>query len=262
LTFTDCYQCHQSDFTGATNPNHVTGGYSHDCTSCHSQSSWDGASFNHSTTRFPLVGAHANKQCVTCHTGGNYQLSFTDCYQCHQSDFTGASNPNHVANGYSHDCTQCHSQTTWDGATFDHATTRFPLTGAHTTSTCVSCHTGGNYQLTFTDCYACHQSDFALPTNPNHIASAFGHDCTPCHTTSVWKPSTFNHDQQYFKINSGRHRQEWTLCSDCHQSAGNYTQFTCISCHEHNQTSTDRDHQGVRNYLYSSPSCYSCHRNV
>jgi nitrate/TMAO reductase-like tetraheme cytochrome c subunit len=58
-----------------------------------------------------------------------------------------------VAGQFNHDCTQCHSQNAWQPATFNHANTKFPLTGVHTTTACVSCHTNGNYQLQYTICY-------------------------------------------------------------------------------------------------------------
>ncbi|MGA2623345.1 MAG: hypothetical protein ABSF91_05775 [Bacteroidota bacterium] len=262
ITYTDCYQCHQSDYLRPTNPNHVTAIFSRDCTPCHTTTAWIPSTFSHSSTKLPLTGAHLTIQCQSCHTSGNYQLVYINCYQCHQNDFQTAANPNHVAGNFTHDCTQCHSTTAWSPATFDHSATKFPLTGTHLTTPCQSCHTGGNYQLVYADCYQCHQSDYQRPTNPNHVVANFGHDCSPCHTTTAWTPSTFNHDQQYFKIYSGRHLQQWTYCTDCHTNPANYATFSCINCHEHNQSETDSAHQGVAGYSYSSPACYNCHRNI
>lgn len=262
LTFASCYQCHQSDFQGTTNPNHVSANFSHNCQSCHSTTSWSGATFNHSTTNFPLTGKHTTTLCQQCHVNGNYQLTYSSCYQCHQSDFTGTTNPNHVTSNFSHTCQTCHSTTDWSGAAFDHATTNFALTGKHATIQCQDCHVSNNYQLTYTACYQCHQTDFAVPTNPNHVTLNFDHNCQTCHTTNVWKPSTFNHDQLYFKINSGAHHGKWTACTDCHTNNSNYADFSCLNCHAHAQTTMDSRHSQVRNYIYASPSCYSCHRNV
>ncbi len=260
LTYTICYQCHQSDYQQTTNPNHVAGNYSHDCSTCHSTTDWGNASFNHSTTSFPLTGAHVAVQCLTCHVSGNYQLTYTDCYQCHSTDYQQTTNPNHVSGNYSHNCLTCHSTVDWSGASFDHSTTKFPLVGAHTTVLCATCHVSGNYQLSYTDCYMCHQSDYQIPTNPNHVTLLFDHNCLLCHTQTAWTPSTFNHDVQYFKIYSGAHQGKWTLCSDCHTVAGNYASFTCITCHT--QSTTDGQHLQVSGYSYSSPACYSCHRGV
>jgi hypothetical protein len=35
--------------------------------------------------------------------------------------------------------------------------------------------------------------------------------------------------------------------------------FSCITCHEHDKTSTDSEHRGVSNYVYNSANCYACH---
>jgi hypothetical protein len=259
---TDCYSCHQTDFMTVASPNHAAGGFSHACLSCHTTAAWKPATFDHNSTGFPLTGKHATTPCEDCHTNGNYQLAYANCYQCHQADYTSAVNPDHQAGGYDHNCLLCHSTAGWTPATFDHSSTRFALTGKHATTPCADCHTGGNYQLSYTDCYQCHQTDFASVTDPNHVAANFGHDCTPCHTTTAWLPSTFDHDGQYFRIYSGRHRGTWPGCATCHDAPADYAVFTCISCHEHDQGNTDGHHSGVGNYIYSRVSCYSCHRNV
>ena len=88
----------------------------------------------------------------------------------------------------------------------------------------------------------------------------FPTDCTACHSQNTWTPSTFNHDDMYFPIYSGRHEGEWNLCSDCHFNPNNYSLFSCIDCHEHdNQSQVDDDHQGVSGYQYNSNACYDCH---
>ncbi|MFI5253007.1 MAG: hypothetical protein ACHQQQ_11320 [Bacteroidota bacterium] len=263
LVYTNCYQCHSADFTGALNPNHVTGNFSQDCTTCHTTTAWSPATFDHSTTHFPLTGAHPAVACISCHTNGNYQLVYTSCYQCHSADFTGALNPNHVAGNFSQTCTTCHNTTAWSPATFDHSTTHFQLTGAHSTGTCQSCHINGNYQLVYTDCYQCHSTDYAGAASPPHASGSFPHNCATCHTTTVWTTLSYNHDTQYFKINSGTHLGRWTLCADCHTVVSDYSQFTCIQCHAHNsQANVTSNHSGVNGFTYTPTSCYSCHRNT
>ena len=84
--------------------------------------------------------------------------------------------------------------------------------------------------------------------------------CADCHTTSAWIPSTWDHDSQYFPIYSGKHEGEWNQCSDCHTVAGNYSVFSCIDCHEHDDPADMADkHQGVPGYSYNSQACYTCH---
>ena len=192
-TPTACYSCHKADFTGTTNPAHVSGGFPTDCSQCHTTASWTTSTFNHNNTAFPLTGAHTTVPCAQCHTNNNYTTLPTACYGCHQADFTGTTNPNHVAVGFPTDLHTCHSTTNWTTATFNHNTTAFPLTGAHTTVACALCHTNNNYTTLPTTCYGCHQTDFTGTTNPAHVAAGFPTDCTLCHTTTAWTSSTFNH---------------------------------------------------------------------
>jgi hypothetical protein len=262
LHYTDCYQCHQTRFAQPTNPNHVLGNFSHDCTPCHTTSVWMPSTFNHSSTQFPLTGAHQAVACNSCHVNNQYQNLPHACWDCHAADFNTTTNPNHVTGQFNHDCTQCHSTTGWSPATFNHNTTLFPLTGAHITASCQSCHVNGNYQLHYTDCYQCHQSDFQGVTNPNHVTQLFSHDCTPCHSTSVWTPNTMNHDTRWFRIYSGHHRNRWTQCTQCHPAPGNLTAFSCLTSGCHPQPQTNSEHVGRPGYVYESSACYSCHRNV
>ena len=255
----NCVDCHRSDFAATVNPNHQTLGFPQTCALCHNTNAWTPASFDHNTTKFALTGKHALADCQSCHTNSNYQLAYSNCYQCHQADFQRPTNPNHVAAGFSQQCQTCHTTAGWTPATFDHNTTKFALTGKHASVACLSCHVNSNYQLAYTDCYQCHQADFQRPTNPNHVSAGFSHQCQTCHTTNAWLPSTFDHDGQYFRIYSGKHRGRWTSCSDCHTTS-NYANFTCTTCHT--QPNTDSDHRGVSGYVYASPSCYNCHRGV
>lgn len=260
---TNCVDCHQTDFAGTTNPNHQTNNFPHTCLQCHTMTAWKPASFDHSTTKFALTGSHVAIPCQSCHTNSNYQLVYTDCYQCHQTDFAKSTTLNHVTNNISHLCLTCHTTAVWLPSTFNHSSTKFALTGTHTTTPCAGCHVNGNYTISYTDCYQCHQTDFAKPTNPNHVATSMNHACSPCHTTTAWLPSTFAHDAPYFKIYSGKHRGQWTLCTECHASASSYTSFTCINCHQHNsKAKADADHQGKTGYTYTPTSCYDCHKSI
>ena len=124
------------------------------------------ATVDHSTTRFPLTGAHPRVDCARCHAGGRYTGTPTDCYSCHQANYAGTTNPNHQAAGFPTQCQTCHSTSAWRPATVDHSKTRFPLTGAHTRVDCARCHVGGRYTGTPTDCYSCHQANYAGDDEP------------------------------------------------------------------------------------------------
>lgn len=60
---------------------------------------------------------------------------------------------------------------------FDHATTRFPLTGKHRKNDCVDCHKT-TLENTPRDCVACHKND--------DIHNDRRNDCAQCHTTNRW----------------------------------------------------------------------------
>ena len=155
----------------------------------------------------------------------------------------------------------CHTpEPNWKPALFPTHNNYYQLLGAHSSSsiTCVQCH-NGNYTNTPNKCNGCHITDYNTTTNPAHLAANFPTDCETCHTQTAWSPSTFNHDGQYFPIYSGKHRNKWTKCSECHNNASNYSAFECINCHEHSQASTNQHHNGVANYSYNSAACYNCH---
>jgi hypothetical protein len=258
-TPTECYACHQSDYDGATDPNHVSNQFSHDCTQCHTTAAWSPSSFDHGQTQFPLTGAHTSVSCIACHVNGQYQGTPTDCWSCHQNDYNGVTDPNHVQGQYDHNCTICHTTTGWSPATFDHNQTNFPLTGAHVSVACAQCHVNGQYQGTPTECVFCHQADYDNASNPNHQAAGFPTTCQDCHNTSGWTPAQFNHDAQWFPIYSGHHQGEWNTCADCHPNPNNFAIFTCIDCHAHNQNDMNDAHNDVPGYVWESNACYNCH---
>jgi predicted CXXCH cytochrome family protein len=256
-TSTACYSCHQTDFTGTTSPNHVTSGFPTDCSICHSTSNWTSSTFNHSTGAFPLTGAHLTVPCAQCHTNNNYTTVPTVCYSCHQADWNGTTNPAHAAAGFPTTCDTCHTTTSWAGATFNHNNTPFPLTGAHTTVACTSCHINNVFAGTPTDCYSCHKTDYTGTTNPNHVTANWPTTCATCHTTTAWLPATLAASYHtFFPINHGNSNG---VCTTCHTNSSDYSVFTCTGCHT--AAATNPKHNGVSGYVYNSTNCYACHKN-
>ncbi len=248
----DCYSCHQSNFNGVSDPNHVTNNFSHDCTLCHSTSGWSPATFDHNSTRFPLTGRHIGLNCVACHANG-YQNTPYDCYSCHVNDYNDVNDPDHRANNYSHDCTQCHNTSGWGNGTFNHNPTRFPLTGAHVSLPCISCHANG-YQNTPYDCYGCHQTNYNMVPDPNHVQNNFNHDCTQCHNTSAWTPASYDHSQTRFPL-TGAHVGQ--TCVACHANGYNNTPFDCFSCHTGNYNSATDPNHVTNNFDHDCTRCHT-----
>ncbi len=260
-TPTDCYGCHADDYNNAVNPNHAAAQFPTTCEDCHTESAWIPSTFDHNAF-YPFTGAHIpiENDCALCHIGGNYNNTPNTCDGCHMPDYNGSTNPSHTALGLPVTCDDCHTtDPNWMPASFDIHNNYWPLNGAHAlVNDCAECH-NGNYNNTPNTCFGCHQDDYNGTTNPDHAAAQFPTTCEDCHTESAWIPSTFDHDAMYFPIYSGKHDGEWNVCTDCHLG-GNYSTFSCIDCHEHDDpVEVGNDHQGVPGYTYSSPACYSCH---
>ncbi|MCP4204651.1 MAG: hypothetical protein GY769_22305, partial [bacterium] len=250
-TSTDCYSCHRADFEETKDPDHQNAGFAPTCASCHDESTWLGASFEHDSF-FRLSGAHRKAACGGCHQNGVFAGTPRDCFSCHQADYDQTTNPNHAAVGFSTTCQSCHTQKNWEGAEFDHDLV-FKLTGAHRSAACESCHQGGVYTGTPRDCFSCHQSDYDGTTDPNHMAAGFPTSCKTCHGTDRWKGAAFDHDQ-LFRL-TGAHRK--ADCDSCHQS-GVYkgTPRDCVSCHQ-----SEYDGTADPNHVAAGfpTSCETCH---
>ncbi|HXC32449.1 MAG TPA: hypothetical protein VNZ56_08260 [Verrucomicrobiae bacterium] len=278
LNSTACYGCHTADWQSTTTlggsvPNHIAASFPTDCSICHSTTNWATSTFNHSTTSFPLTGAHTAVACALCHVNGNYSGTLpTDCYSCHTTDWQstttlGGSVPNHITSGYPTTCASCHTTTSWAGATFNHNSTGFPLTGAHVTVACNLCHTTTNPPPT--DCYSCHTADWNSTATlggsvPNHVAASqvagtpfVTSGCSTCHTTTNWLGATFTHS--WWPTNHGN---AGGICGTCHTNSSDYSAFVCSNGTCHPQAQINQTHKGVSSYVYSTgATCYSCHKN-
>jgi hypothetical protein len=237
-----------------------------DCRRCHDEQSW--LIFEipelHEQNGFPLQGAHSTVACIDCHQNANvlaWERIGQECVDCHQADYQSTTDPNHLVSGFSIDCIQCHEPMSldWGGENFHYF---FPLVLGHDNLDCTECHISTSFNQIQAICSTCHIDDYQLAQNPNHVSSGFPTDCALCHTTNPgWAPADFrNHDAQYFPIYSGNHQGEWSSCTECHLDPSNYSLFSCIDCHEHNNEADMRDeHDGVGSYRFESNACYSCH---
>ena len=49
-------------------------------------------------------------------------------------------------------------------------------------------------------------------------------------------------------------------CASCHATtAASFKDFSCVSCHDHEQVLTDRLHTSVKDYAFTNQKCLSCH---
>ena len=223
------------------------------CARCHGEHNgrpfrlvrWEGGAperFDHAQAGFRLVGAHDSLRCDACHRealiadaavradssvarGRTYLGLGTRCAACHLDEHRGR---------VSQSCEDCHDQAHWKPAPrFDHARTRFALTGKHVDVPCARCHTerheratgpGGARDTMFVDfrtaratgggCTGCH-------TSPHRDRARLGR-CEACHTDAGWfvLPDSlrtgFNHTRTGFAL-TGAH--ELADCEACHLAA-------------------------------------------
>jgi hypothetical protein len=97
------------------------------CELCHRVNGWEVSihSINEHQDRFPLIGAHAAVDCYSCHKAGtvgqfNRQGLSTACESCHLPAYQKATSPNHIAQGYSTQCLECHNMDGWMTGLFPH----------------------------------------------------------------------------------------------------------------------------------------------
>lgn len=222
------------------------------CISCHSEHHgrnfkmirFNTAVFNHNLTGYKLEGKHSTTDCRQCHKPENitdasisknrdtYLGLKTNCLNCHDDYHRKSLNSN---------CAACHTFENFSTAPrFNHARTKFPLTGAHTKVDCASCHKiesiqGKKFQnfanTSSKNCNACHKD----PHSGN-----FGTNCASCHQTNSFqdiKETGFNHNLTGFAL-QGAHKS--IDCRACHSSgpAAKHKEFSkiakieCLTCHK------------------------------
>jgi len=256
-----CQQCHTKAFTALspecgtchTEPAVHAGLFPKDCANCHqgttfTEASWQGKPFDHEKTGFSLKAHQKGLNgkpiaCQSCHealVGTTTGFACQECHTAQNSEFMTA----HVQS-FGTTCTECH-----DGVdrmqAFDHNSV-FPLTGKHAELVCANCHTGQVFQDSQTVCATCHQE-------PEIHAGSMGLRCQMCHTPGeTWTPARLqSHD---FPLDHGGGSD--TTCTTCHVDA--YTQYTCYSCHDHEQAALQESHlkDGITADQFTN--CMTCH---
>ncbi len=251
-----CSSCHEDPHRGE---------FGADCGRCHTARSFldrDMMVRLHQTTRFPLAGAHAGLDCEACHqpaAQGHMQFVATiaDCYGCHRADFAATTTPAHAAAGISTDCTQCHNAIAWGPARFDHSATGFPLTGAHLSVACSSCHGTPWQTRPASDCYSCHLAQYNATTSPPHAAAGIPTTCATCHSTGTWGSGSFDHSTTPFPL-TGAHLS--VACVTCHGTPWQMTLATdCYSCHQAQYNATADPNHAAAGF---PTTCATCHNTT
>ena len=151
-------------------------------------------------------------------------------------------------------CKTCHSPSGWQldmkVYSFDHNTTRLPLTGEHKTVGCKECHPTLKFAQAKINCNECHTDIHQGTTDP---------DCSRCHTPSSWLVNNIIEVHQFSRFPLvGVHRT--ADCSLCHQSASaeryDVAGVNCIDCHRKDYLATTKP-----NHIQSGigEDCLLCH---
>ncbi len=245
----DCKDCH-------TEPTMHQGEFDQTCDTCHTPLGWlpadlNGQSFEHlATTGFSLAlhqTDYSNQTitCTTCHPKDLQTTETQTCIDCHNRHDPVFMTDHQQQ--FSAECMVCH-----DGvdrlSNFDHATF-FPLEGKHFTAQCEDCHADKVYRGTPAECWQCHKE-------PDIHAGVFGVKCQYCHDAEAWSPASLH--QHNFPLNHGLEDPTTQLqCDACH--GPNYIDYTCYSCHDHQQDEITQSHQAVAISAEELPTCAKCH---
>ncbi len=221
-----CVACHKRD-----DVHKATLGTS--CGNCHTDRDWKQTRFDHSKTRFPLLGKHQKVECKACHKTAVFRGAPTECVACHKKDDVHKGKLGLV-------CGNCHNERDWKQTKFDHDKTRFPLLGKHRATKCDECHKDQNFKQTPSGCYACHKKD-------DKHEGQLGQDCKLCHVAQDWKKTSFDHGRTRFPL-VGRHLI--VQCKSCH-STPRYkdAKSECVACHSRDDVHKKR----------LGPQCETCH---
>ena len=294
ITFSQCSSCHRDPHANRLGPN---------CTGCHNVNGWrsvDNSGFDHSRTRFPLLGLHKPLACAKCHKQEEPRkaLAFSVCSDCHADFHQGAfaKSPGGAK------CERCHNVDGFRPGIFtveQHDSSSYPLQGAHLAVPCDGCHISSpvgksprQYRFKFeqTACKTCHRD----PHNGKADQWIAAGGCESCHSVQSWSESTFAHDSTKFPLR-GKHAQVKCLachgnkndktnvslltfallpsnCNDCHIDI-HRGQFVvagataCDRCHSTDNWKAskfvhDRDSRYKLEGAHARVSCGECHKNV
>ncbi len=213
-----CQGCHTDPHRGAFQETKFRGS----CETCHTTSGWKGtrpaSGFDHSITKFALLGKHAAAACSACHKTSDFHRPIPHglCRECHEDAHGGQ----FAARAAGSDCAACHNETAFKPARFDretHQLSAFPLEGKHATLECADCHQPGGKLTVYVTrkliCSACHADSHG----GEFAAAPLSNRCDLCHTTKSFQPATFDvarHAKTRFAL-TGRHGA--VACASCHK---------------------------------------------
>lgn len=265
MKFAACKDCHSDPHKGS---------FAQRCESCHTTAGWKklpaSFAFDHSKTKYPLLGQHATVSCEACHINGEFkkQRAFAHCLDCHKDihngQFTGREKKG--------ECAECHTVEGWKPSLFgikEHATSKYPLEGKHAKVECAKCHTAAGkatiYKVKFANCADCHKD-----AHDGQFAGApYNNRCEGCHTVRDWHRSLFTlelHQKTKYPL-MGAHTA--VACDECHKAGMtrgtdkvlpfHFEDRSCTACHVDPHKGEFRERMEKRRTDGTLPGCEACH---
>jgi hypothetical protein len=269
LKFDSCANCHGDPHKGS---------FKGTCESCHTTSGWKiingnslSSQFDHSKTKYPLLGMHAKVSCTDCHTKGDFKkpLEFATCAVCHTPDPHKGQFQARASKG---ECAECHTVNGWKPSLFgvkEHATSKYSLEGKHAAVACDKCHVPAGkdtiYKVKFAACLDCHKDEH----DKQFAAAPYQNRCEDCHTVKDFHRSTFTiakHRNTRFAL-TGAHAA--VACADCHKTGlggrtdkilpFHFEDRTCTACHTDPHKGEFKDRMAAKRANGTPLGCEACH---
>jgi hypothetical protein len=266
MKFAACTDCHIDPHKGS---------FKQRCEECHTTASWKKLlpkfEFDHSKTKYPLLGKHATVGCAQCHINGDFKkpLPFQNCADCHKPDPHKGQFEARPKKG---ECAECHTVEGWKPSLFgvkEHDTSGYPLKGKHIKVECGKCHLPAGkdtiYKVKFAACLDCHKDAH----DRQFLPEPYQNKCESCHTVQDFHRSTFTiakHRNTRFPL-TGAHAA--VPCSDCHKvgAAGRtdkilpfvFKDMACTACHQDPHHGEFKDRMAQRRADGTLLGCEACH---
>jgi hypothetical protein len=263
LKFDSCAACHNDPHRGE---------FKQGCESCHSTATWKrsafAAQFDHSKTRYPLLGKHLEVACESCHRSGDFKsaVAHNACADCHNPDPHDGQFLTRSDGGR---CDSCHSLDSFKPAKYsvaDHNATAFPLRAKHSKLSCAKCHVPAGratiFKIKASRCADCHQD-----VHHNQFAAApYFNRCARCHNEGTFHSAAFDlarHQQTRFVLTGGHVA---VACIDCHRAAANghnasfrFDNLSCTTCHADPHKGQFADRMRALDPTGRAQGCEACH---
>ncbi len=266
MKFQACIDCHIDPHKGS---------FKQRCEECHTTAGWKKLlprfEFDHSKTKYPLLGKHAQVGCAECHLNGDFKkaLPFANCADCHKPDPHKGQFEARPKKG---ECSECHTLDGWKPSLFgvkEHDTSGYPLRGKHVSVECAKCHLPAGkdtiYKMKFALCTDCHKDAH----DGQFAAAPHLNKCEDCHTVRDFHRSLFTiaqHRNTRFAL-AGAHAA--VPCADCHKAGAagrtdkimpfRFEDRSCTACHADPHHGEFKDRMARRRADGTPLGCEACH---